>query len=448
MSVSPEVGVILAGKYRVERVLGAGGMGVVVAARHLQLESLVALKLMVPAALDVEGSAERFRREAQAVARLRGEHIAHVTDFGILDTGRPYIVMEFLDGADLDTVLNARGRLPAREAIDYVIDVCKAMVEAHDAGIVHRDLKPHNLFRTNRPDGTTLVKVLDFGISKFIGVEGFDAASTETGALLGSPAYMSPEQIRSSKHVDARTDIYALGAILFQFVTGERVFRAASLGEMLVSVIHDAPRSIRQVRPELPADLDAVVARCLQKDPSKRFASARELLIALQSVRSSRRSSPAVSSEILPLNRSVVLAVASVVMVIAVASTLLVGAARSRRGSLATPSNERPPPMASSLAVASRSEMPPTAEVDASPVGAGIPKLPTPVSTSSPARSATPLQPEGGTSVRSKAIAPVPRVQDHGAKEAPRPTEAPTPRSMKYPSTAPPSPYTLPPLGL
>ncbi|WP_394821775.1 serine/threonine-protein kinase [Pendulispora albinea] len=145
MSASAEVGEVLAGKYRVERVLGAGGMGVVVAARHVTLGSLVALKFMIPSALDVAGAAERFIREAQAVARLRGDHIAHVTDLGTLDTGAPYIVMEFLDGADLDAVIRVRGRLPVAEAVEYMIGTCKAMVEAHGAGIIHRDLKPHNL---------------------------------------------------------------------------------------------------------------------------------------------------------------------------------------------------------------------------------------------------------------------------------------------------------------
>ncbi|WP_394821773.1 protein kinase domain-containing protein [Pendulispora albinea] len=297
MSASAEVGGVLAGKYRVERVLGAGGMGVVVAARHVTLGSLVALKFMIPSALDVAGAAERFIREAQAAARLRGDHIARVMDFGTLDTGAPYIVMEFLEGADLDAVLRARGRLPVAEAVEYMIGACKAMVEAHGAGIIHRDLKPHNLFLTRRPDGTTIIKVLDFGISKFIGANDVsDVASTRTGTLMGSPAYMSPEQIRNSKYVDARTDIYALGSIFFQLLTGERVFRAPSMGEMLVSVLHDPPRTVRELVPELPADVNAIVARCLQKDPNQRFASTHDLLMALQSLGASRYSAPIASA--------------------------------------------------------------------------------------------------------------------------------------------------------
>ncbi|WP_394840143.1 protein kinase [Pendulispora rubella] len=284
MNAPVQVGDILASKYRVESVLGAGAMGVVVAARHVQLGSLVALKFMLPDTHRVHGASDRFIREARAAARLRGEHVARVMDFGTLETGAAYIVMEFLEGQDLEAVMDARGRLPMREAIDYVIDVCKAMDEAHRAGIIHRDLKPKNLFLTHRPDGTPLVKVLDFGVSKVSDAADDLQVSTRAGAILGSPAFMSPEQIRGSKDVDARTDIYAIGIVLFYLLTKQFPFEAESLGDLYGAVLYKEPHPLRTLRPELPAALEAVVSRCLHKDAAARFATAKELMVALSAL--------------------------------------------------------------------------------------------------------------------------------------------------------------------
>ncbi len=183
-------GTLLAGKYRVDRVLGQGGMGVVVAATHVYLGQRVALKFLLPQFLDNQTTVERFLREARASAALRGEHVCRVSDVGTLETGSPYIVMELLDGSDLATILTSHGPVPVELASHYVLQACVGLAEAHGLGIVHRDLKPANLFVTRRPDGTPLVKVLDFGIAKAQHDGSFDL--TQTATVMGSPGYMSP----------------------------------------------------------------------------------------------------------------------------------------------------------------------------------------------------------------------------------------------------------------
>jgi len=281
VNIPVHIGEILASRYRVEGVLGEGAMGVVVAARHVQLGSLFALKFMRADVIRVEGAADRFIREARAAARLRGEHVARVSDFGTLESGAPYIVMEFLEGSDLDALLETRGPLPIREALGYVLDACKAMDEAHRLGIVHRDLKPKNLFLTHRPDGTPLIKVLDFGISKF--ADGTDVGHTSTGSILGSPAFMSPEQIRSSKHVDARTDIYALGGVIYYLLTKDYPFTSNAIGELFASVLYKDPRPLRTLRNDVPSSLEAIIGRCLQKEPDARYPDVAALMRAIRS---------------------------------------------------------------------------------------------------------------------------------------------------------------------
>jgi serine/threonine protein kinase len=280
--VAPQVnaGDLIAGKYRVEGVLGRGGMGIVIAARHEQLGNPVAIKLMLPAGSGGEVATERFVREARAAARLRGEHIARLMDFGTLESGAPYIVMEFLEGSDFGRILKTRGRLPAVEAVDYVLQVCKAMDEAHAKGIIHRDLKPQNLFLTHRPDGTPLVKVLDFGISKLAGDDG---SMTMTGSMmiLGSPSYMAPEQVQSASDADQRADIYSLGVILYQLTSGVLPITAKSIGELVAQTLTKPLPPLRERAPEIEPELEAVVMRCLEKNPEDRFQSVRELSVAL-----------------------------------------------------------------------------------------------------------------------------------------------------------------------
>jgi serine/threonine-protein kinase len=273
-------GEVLAGKYRVERVLGMGGMGVVVAATHLDLHELRAIKLMLPTALENAEAVERFMREARAAARLRSEHVAKVHDVGHLENGAPYMVMEYLSGADLGQVLKQRGPLPAHEAALYAIQVCSALAEAHSSGVIHRDLKPANLFLSQRPDGTPCIKVLDFGISKVTGA-GSDFEMTKTHAVLGSPQYMSPEQMRSSRSVDARTDIWSLGVILYKLVTGKAPFRGQNITELISAVLEGAPPAPSTRCAGLPLGLDDVIARCLARKPEGRYGSVNELAAAL-----------------------------------------------------------------------------------------------------------------------------------------------------------------------
>ncbi|MGC4091141.1 MAG: serine/threonine-protein kinase [Polyangiaceae bacterium] len=284
-------GDLLAGKYRIERVLGAGGMAVVVAARHVQLQQLVAIKLLKPESLRQPGALERFLREARAVARLRSEHVSRVLDVGTLESGAPYMVMEFLEGRDLSELLNERGPLPLELSVSLVHQACKGLGEAHALGIVHRDVKPQNLFLTNTPEGTPRLKVLDFGISKSnAAMEHGWGSLTQTHAILGSPLYMAPEQMRSSRLADARSDVWALGVVLFELLTKRWPFEADELPELCLKVVSTPPLSLSQLRPDVPSSLVAVVERCLAKSPDERFESAVPLGAALEAF--ARRAPP------------------------------------------------------------------------------------------------------------------------------------------------------------
>ena len=268
------VGDVLAGKYRVDKVLGIGGMGMVVAATHLELDQKVALKFMLPAALASEEATERFLREARAAVRLRGEHVCRVLDVGKLAGGEPYIVMEYLAGHDFAATLKEYGPLATDDAVDYLLQAIEGVAEAHANNIVHRDLKPANLFVTTDNDGSPLVKVLDFGISKS---ELGGVHQTKTGDIMGSPAYMAPEQMASSKDVDARADQWALGVILYQALCNKVPFQGDTLPVLCVQVMTEAPPPLGQVRPDLPAELSAAVMRCLEKKRDARFADVGEL---------------------------------------------------------------------------------------------------------------------------------------------------------------------------
>jgi eukaryotic-like serine/threonine-protein kinase len=275
-------GDILAGKYRVERVLGIGGMGVVVAAHHLQLDEKVALKFLLPGALGNSEAVARFGREARAAVKIKSEHVARVIDVGNLANGAPYMVMEYLEGGDLDAWLKERGRLPIEQAVEFVLQASEAVAEAHSLGIIHRDLKPSNLFCIRRADGRLSVKVLDFGISKMSQFGGSGVGGmTHVSAIMGSPLYMSPEQLRSAKTVNAQTDIWALGIILFELFTGKPPFLADSLTELALRIISEPPPPIRDLRSEVPVALAAAVGRCLEKDLRHRFQNVAELAVAL-----------------------------------------------------------------------------------------------------------------------------------------------------------------------
>jgi serine/threonine-protein kinase len=272
-------GDVLAGKYRVERILGSGGMGMVVAAHHLQLDERVALKFLLPAAVANVEVVARFMREARAAFKIKSEHVARVTDVAQLENGSPYIVMEYLEGGDLAQWLLQRGGMSIAQAVDFVLQACEALAEAHALGIVHRDLKPANLYCVQRADGALSIKVLDFGISKVTNSE--QASMTRTNGITGSPLYMSPEHMKAARTVDARTDIWSLGVILFELITGRPPFEAEAVTELVLKVAAEPPIALRRFRPDAPPELEAVIVRALEKDRDRRFQNVAEFAVAL-----------------------------------------------------------------------------------------------------------------------------------------------------------------------
>ncbi len=280
----PQRGDVLAGKYRVERVIGDGGMCVVYAAEHLQLEDWVAIKVLRTDWVDRPEVVERFLREGKTATRIRSEHVVRTFDVGTLEDGTPCLVMEYLVGSDLDQLLAASGPLPVRAAVDYLLQAGEAIAEAHLLGIVHRDLKPANLFLTRRADGSPWIKVLDFGISKIApqAMTRKDMALTGMHAIMGSPRYMSPEQMRSSTEVDHRADIWALGVMLYELITGMPPFDGESMPEICATILEKSPQPLSSLCPDVLPELEAVVMRCLEKDPARRFADLGEWAAALR----------------------------------------------------------------------------------------------------------------------------------------------------------------------
>jgi serine/threonine-protein kinase len=282
-------GTVIGGKYRVEHPLGAGGMGVVVAARHLELNQNLAIKVLLPSASNSEESTTRFLREGRSAAQLTSPHVAKVHDSGRLPSGAPYLVMELLRGRDLRAHLAEVRRVPLALAIEWVLQAAHALGEAHKLNIIHRDVKPANLFLAETSAGV-LIKVLDFGVSKHLD----DAAEmelTKTTSAVGTPRYMPPEQMRSAKFADTRGDVWSLGVVLYELTTGEPPFKGDTITALCFDVMERTPTPPSQVNPELPPALDEVLARCLEKDPEQRFQSMGALAAALGAIAPSARSS-------------------------------------------------------------------------------------------------------------------------------------------------------------
>ena len=287
VDVGQEIGIregdLIADKYQVTKLLGVGGMGVVVAAHHLRLDELVAIKLLLPEATADADAVRRFEREARAAVKIKSEHVARIIDVGTLESGAPFIVMEYLRGEDLADRIARTGPLLIEDAVEILLQACEAIAEAHALGIVHRDLKPANLFCVHGADGRACVKVLDFGISKLTKASARSSGlgMTKTRAMMGSPYYMSPEQMESPRTVDARTDIWSLGVVLFQLLTGEVPFTGETLPQVCVNVATRPAPSLRKLRPEVPNGLESVAMRCLEKDPNKRYPTIAALATAL-----------------------------------------------------------------------------------------------------------------------------------------------------------------------
>jgi serine/threonine-protein kinase len=278
LGVAVQPGSVLLGKYRVDRVIGVGGMGAVIGARHLQLDERVAIKFLLPEMVQHDEVVQRFLREARAAIKIRSEHCVRVFDVGRLENGAPYMVMEFLEGQDLGA-FGAR-QLPIHDVVDWVLQASEALAEAHAMGVVHRDLKPANLFLTRRADGTACVKVLDFGISKQA-ASGADAGVTKTQAVLGSPRYMSPEQMRSTKDVDARADIWALGAVVYELIAGVPPFDGETVTSLFAAILQDDPKPLGAWRSDVSPALEAAVRGSLEKNRDRRYASIAHFAAAL-----------------------------------------------------------------------------------------------------------------------------------------------------------------------
>jgi serine/threonine-protein kinase len=454
-------GEILAGKYRVERVLGVGGMGVVVSALHIQLDERVALKFLLPEALSNQEAVARFAREARAAVKIKSIHVARVSDVGTLDTGAPYMVMEFLQGQDLSALIHERGPLPYVDAVDLVLQACEAIAEAHALGIVHRDLKPANLFLITAADGSPCIKVLDFGISKITspGSSGNDYGMTKTTAIMGSPLYMSPEQMTSSRDVDGRSDIWAIGTILFELLAGRPPFLGDTMPQLCGMILQEPAPFPRQFRPDLPEGLATAILRCLEKDRTRRFANIAELAAALapfgsaNATRSAERvskvlSAAGISSSQLEVSRPSATeastqsawgkstqkrgsgrAVAASLVVIA----LLAGAALFLRHHEAAPTADSatantPPPSTATLHVETTTPPPPvvpvvtTAQPPNTAAVVSATASATSPSTAAPAREPSPRP--AAQKPHAKQPAPKPTAPAHTA--APAPTPAPT----------------------
>jgi serine/threonine protein kinase len=268
-------------KYLIERELGVGGAGVVVCARHRELDERVAIKFLLPGKTNSDAVA-RFRREARAANRVKDEHVVRIIDVSTTATGVPYVVMEYLDGVDLERMLlqSPERQLPVPDAIEFILQACEALAECHRSGIVHRDLKPSNLFCVQGVDGSPLIKVLDFGISK-LNTTTVDGVMTAEHLIMGSPRYMSPEQFASASEVDHRTDVWALGIILYELVTGEVPFADSTLLKIWDKVRSAALRPLEELRRDAPSALNAVLAKCLAKEPGDRYQNVAELARAL-----------------------------------------------------------------------------------------------------------------------------------------------------------------------
>jgi eukaryotic-like serine/threonine-protein kinase len=437
-----QVGDVVAGKYRVDRVLGEGGMGIVVAATHEQLDEKVALKFLRPTVASNPEIVKRFVREARAAVKIRSEHVARVLDVGTLDSGTPFMVMEYLDGQDLAQTLAGRGPFPVEETVTYVLQACEAVAEAHSLGTVHRDLKPANLFLARRPNGRPVVKVLDFGISK-VAAGADDAALTNATAMMGSPSYMSPEQMVAAASVDVRTDIWALGVVLYELLTGKVPFAADTMPELVGMILQREYTPLATLRPDIPQALRAAVDRCLQKDRAYRYPNVATLaadLVPFGPPRSDlsleriahvlglggglthaapmigpltapvgmQTFSPMVSSNTGSGKRRLLLLIPVPVLAVVVGAWIVFAESRSKHPA---PTDVRAEPAAAPVSV-------PSAHVD-------------------PVATAVHVDPAGSTAV---ALAPAPTVQ-----QAPPPTHAPGPASARpRPATVPPATASTP----
>jgi serine/threonine-protein kinase len=283
-SLPIELGEVLAGKYRVDQVLGQGGMAVVLAGTHVELDAPIAIKVLLPARAGNQDAVRRFLTEARAAAKLKSANVARIHDVGVLGRREgpalPFIVMERLDGVDLATLMGQHKKLPVEEAVDYIRQACVGLAEAHALSIIHRDIKPANLFLTRTREGAPLVKVLDFGISKTLAAAATHEkrAITSDQEVMGSPGYMSPEQVTNARDVDPRTDIWSLGIVLHELVSGKEAMSGDEIHEIFASILHGQPATLDD---DVPDEVQTIIMRCLEKDRNRRYQTIEQLGEAL-----------------------------------------------------------------------------------------------------------------------------------------------------------------------
>ncbi len=278
-AVIPVRGDVLLGRYRIEEEIGRGGMGVVLRARD-ESDNPYAIKVLLPEAVDQPEAVPRFMKEAEAARELKSDYVVRVFEAGTLEGGLPFMVMELLDGTDLCTILEKGGPMSVPDAVDAIIEACDGLADAHARGMVHRDLKPSNLFASKGQDGRTRVKVLDFGVSKTASTAR-SAALTSTGMILGSPHYMAPEQLKSAKDADSRADIYSLGVVLYELVTGQIPFDGRSFGQLFMQIVTEEPKPLIKIKPDVAPGLNEIVMRCMKKNRDERYADLASLATAL-----------------------------------------------------------------------------------------------------------------------------------------------------------------------
>lgn len=276
----PKIGDVIAAKYRLDKVAGEGGMGVVYAAEHLVLKQRVAVKVLLPDAAASEAIVERFAREARTAAKINSEHVARVLDAGTTASGAPFLVLEYLEGCDLGELLELQKTLPVVEVVDYLVQALEGLAHAHASNIVHRDLKPANLFLGCRPDGSNAIKILDFGISKSTRSKPEDKRLTGQH-VLGSPVYMSPEQLRNATDIDARADIWSIGVVAYELLTGAPPFDGEGVGEIFAAILEKEPIPLAEKDPTIPRELSDVIAKCIRRDPNERWEDVGRLARAL-----------------------------------------------------------------------------------------------------------------------------------------------------------------------
>lgn len=273
-------GAVIAGKFRLERILGVGGMGAVFEATHVALGERVAVKFLRPELRDKPELVERFLREARSQFRIKSDHIVRVLDVGTAESGTPYIAMELLEGVSLHAHVRRLGRVAPGEAAEIVMQACDALSAAHALGIVHRDVKTKNLMLTSAPSGALRVKLVDFGVAQISSPDLGDRL-TATETIMGTPLYMPPEQLRSARLADARSDVWAIGVVLYEVLTGSLPYLAESAADMLFRHYHETPKPVHEVIDGIPPALGAIVAKCLSLEPADRFPSAAALADAL-----------------------------------------------------------------------------------------------------------------------------------------------------------------------